>query len=182
VLFRSRGIRWRGFWVRIAKVTAAALAITIVTYFATPDMYIFFGILHNIALASVLGLIFLRLPWAMVAITAIFVLLAQDYLRTDLLDAPIWWWTGLSQIIPRSSDYVPIFPWFGWVLSGIAAAKFFINRNWLSGLADLKIEENSLLGSAAKVLQLLGRNSLIFYMLHQPIMVALIYAYLQIAL
>ncbi|MBL4892687.1 MAG: DUF1624 domain-containing protein [Rhizobiaceae bacterium] len=180
-LSHMNGIRWRGFWIRFAKVTIAALIITIATYFATPDMFIFFGILHEIALASLLGLLFLRLPWGLVAVIALFVLISRDTLRTELLDAPIWWWSGLSQIIPRSSDYEPIFPWFGWVLAGISAAKLSEKKDWLSLLAKIQFDEPLPIARISKFLQLLGRNSLLFYLAHQPIMIALIYVYLQIA-
>lgn len=180
-LSHMNGIRWRGFWIRFAKVATAALIITIATYFATPDMFIFFGILHQIALASLLGLLFLRLPWWTIAITALFVVLARDQLRTEMLDAPIWWWSGLSQIIPRSSDYEPIFPWFGWVLAGISAAKLSAKKDWLSRLAKLRFDAPLPVARIAKFLQFLGRNSLLFYIAHQPILIALIYLYLQIA-
>lgn len=180
-LSHLNGILWRGFWQRLAKVTIAALAITIATYFATPDTFIFFGILHQIALASLLGLIFLRLPWGAVAIIAAFFLLSKDQLRTELLDAPIWWWTGISEYIPRSSDYVPVFPWFGWVLAGIAIAKLSAKRGWLNRLAGINLDQPQWFSSIARFLQILGRNSLIFYLVHQPIMIGLIYVYLQIA-
>ena len=180
-LSHMSGIRWRGFWIRFAKVTIAALIITIATYFATPDVFIFFGILHQIALASLLGLLFLRMPWGAIAIIALFVLFARDHLRTELLDAPIWWWSGLSQFIPRSSDYEPIFPWFGWVLVGISAAKLSAKMDWLPRLANIRFAEPLIIARIATFLKLLGRNSLLFYLAHQPILIALIYIYLQIA-
>lgn len=180
-LSHKNGVHWHKFWVRFAKVALAALIITIATYFATPDVFIFFGILHQIALASLLGLLFLRLPWGVVAIIALFVLFMRDTLRTEFLDASIWWWSGLSQVIPRSSDYVPVFPWFSWVLAGIAAAKLSEKRGWLSRLAAIRFEEPLPVARIASFLQLLGRNSLLFYLAHQPIMIALIYIYLQIA-
>jgi len=63
-LFLSHGtdIRWPQFWKRFAMIAGSALAVTIVTWFAMRDGFIFFGILHQIALASLIGLLALRLP------------------------------------------------------------------------------------------------------------------------
>ncbi len=62
VIAHYNGIRWPGFWKRLAMVAGAAAAISAATYIFVPESFIFFGILHEIALASVLGLAFLRLP------------------------------------------------------------------------------------------------------------------------
>ena len=55
VLANRNGIRWPAFWKRFAMIVVAAAAITLVTLYVTPDAFIFFGILHEIALASLLG-------------------------------------------------------------------------------------------------------------------------------
>ena len=78
-LAHGRGIRWRGFLIRFAMVAGAALAISVVTYFAVPGAFIFFGILHEIALASLLGLAFLRLPALVTLIVAAAVIAAPFY-------------------------------------------------------------------------------------------------------
>ena len=112
-LAHGRFIRWPGFLRRFAMVAGAALAISIVTYIAVPGGFIFFGILHQIALASLLGLAFLRLPALLTLLIAAAVIAAPHYLRSEFFNPPWWWWTGLSASFPRSNDYVPVFPWFG---------------------------------------------------------------------
>ena len=69
-LAHAHKIRWRPWSRRLAVIMLAALAITGVTRFVTPESYIFFGILHMIAFASVAGLAFLRAPWWLAAAAA----------------------------------------------------------------------------------------------------------------
>jgi len=65
VLWDGQGRDWRRWAIRMGKIVLGAAAVTVATWFILPDEYIFFGILHSIAVASVLGLVFLRLPaWA----------------------------------------------------------------------------------------------------------------------
>ncbi len=116
----SRGIRWRPFGIRLAQIVAAALAITIATYQFTPDSFVFFGILHQIAAASLLGLLFLRLPAFIIAFAAAGVVAASHFVASSAFDAPWLWPLGLCEIAIRSNDFVPIFPWFGAVLVGMA--------------------------------------------------------------
>jgi uncharacterized membrane protein len=168
-LAHRKSINWRGFAVRLAQIAGAAALISIATYFATPDAFIFFGILHSIALASVLGLLFLRLPWWVSAAAGLFVL-------PPLLDAPMWWWSGLSAITPVSNDYVPVFPFFGMVLLGMAAAQLSRDRGWLVSLALPQLEQ-----PVARFLRFLGRHSLVYYLLHQPVMIALLYGFLWLS-
>ena len=54
------GFSNKSFAKRMAMVGGAAAIITIATWFATPNAFIFFGILHNIALSSLLILLFIR--------------------------------------------------------------------------------------------------------------------------
>ena len=160
---------------RLVFVGGSALIITIATYFATPDGFIFFGILHNITLSSLLILVFLRLPLIVIIAFAMLVLSAPYWARTPFLDGPIWWWSGLSQITPKANDYVPIFPWFGWVLAGLALAKSFSAFDIWQKLAHFEFS-----GNIGKLLRFFGRNSLIFYLLHQPLMIGIIFVFVKI--
>ncbi len=163
--------RWRGFAIRWAKIAAAAAIISLATYFATPDAFIFFGILHMIALGSVLALPFIRAPWWVSLAAACVFLLARESLRTEMLDGSMWWWTGLSQFIPRSNDYVPVFPFFGMVLLGVSAGLVLHRRGWPLALTHPLPQI-----LPVRVLNTMGRYSLVYYLAHQPVMIALLAA------
>ena len=94
----------RGFWQRFSLVAVAALAMSVVTLVATPDRFIFFGILHGIALASLLGLRFLRLPALLTLLVAAVVIAAPFYLSSAIFDHPALWWVGLVAGGGRSAD------------------------------------------------------------------------------
>jgi len=175
VLAHLDGLKLKPFMVRLAKVAGAALLITIATYFYSPDMFIFFGILHHIALASVISLALLRLPSLVLLALSIVVLIAGIYGQTSLFDAPFWWWTGLSEIRPRSSDYVAIFPFFAAVLLGMAAAKLSLSSGFTDTMARWQFS-----GLASESLKFIGRHSLIYYLVHQPIMIGILYLFLMV--
>ena len=71
VLATRNGLHLDRYVKRLAILVAAAASITLVTWFVFPDNFIFFGILHHIALASVLGLAFIRAPLPMVIAAAV---------------------------------------------------------------------------------------------------------------
>lgn len=167
VLANYPEIRPRPFLKRLGMIVAAAALITVATFFAMPNGFIFFGILHSIAAASVLGLLFLRLPPAITILAAVAAVIAPNYLRSSVFDAPWLWWVGLSEHLARSNDYVPILPWFGPFLFGLGGARIALSRGWLKPLASL--------GTGNSPLARLGRHSLLFYLLHQPILIAIAY-------
>ncbi len=168
VLGHGERIRWRPFIRRVAMIAAAAAAVTVVTYFAFPGSYLFFGILHCIALSSVLALPFLRLPWPLVLASAALVLAAPHLSFPDAFAAPALAWLGLGSSVPITNDYVPVFPWFGMVLSGVAAAKALLpairRLSWWRGRQGL-----------GRALVWAGRRSLVIYLVHQPLLLAMLY-------
>lgn len=170
-LAHKDGVRIRSFLKRLAMVGAASLAITAATYIATPQGFIFFGILHQIAVASVLGLLFLRAPALLTFLVAVLVIAAPAYLRHGFFDHPALWWVGLSTINPRANDYVPLFPWFGAVLLGIAAARL----GWGAGLFDRLAGWHP--GPWSRVPSFAGRHSLAVYLLHQPVLIGTIWLF-----
>jgi uncharacterized membrane protein len=171
-LAHGNGIRWRPFLIRLAMVAGAALAITAVTWFVTPSGFIFFGILHEIALASLLGLAFLRLPAIVTLAMAALVIVLPRFVQSPVFDPPQFWWLGLSSIGVRSNDYVPVFPWFGPVLAGIALARMASKSGLADRLAAVAIPRT-------RPLRFIGRHSLAFYLIHQPVLFGCVWAFAQ---
>ncbi|MEM6461363.1 MAG: DUF1624 domain-containing protein [Pseudomonadota bacterium] len=171
VLGHSDAIRWRSFAVRLAMIVAAAAAITGVTVYAMPDRFIFFGILHNIAVSSILGLAFLRLPAIVSLAGAIIVLFGKVYFAAPVFNHWALLWLGLSTDRVVSNDYVPVFPWFGVVLLGIGTAKIAKSAGLFTWLAAIYRSESRI----GKPLAFAGRHSLAVYLLHQPVLIGLVY-------
>jgi uncharacterized membrane protein len=173
-LAHGRSFRPRSFAKRLAMIAGAAAAITVVTYIMFPDAFLFFGILHHIAVASILGLLTLRLPAALLIVLAAAVIAAPHFVAADFLDQPALWWTGLSRNVPATNDYFPIFPWFGAVLLGIAAAKTADRLGLFAALGRIQP------GSKVPLLGTIGRHSLMFYLAHQPVLIAGVWLFAQV--
>ncbi len=169
-LAHGRGIRWRAFLRRLAVLALAAGAITLSTWLAMPDRFVFFGILHSIAAASVIGLAFLRLPATVTLVAAALVLVAPAVLSNGAFDAPALLWLGLSTWRPPTMDFEPVFPWLAPCLGGIATARLARSAGALGRLSRLRAG-----GRAARALAWPGRHSLAIYLAHQPVLIALIW-------
>ena len=77
-------------------------------------------------------------------------------------------WTGLVTRKPVTEDYVPLLPWLGVMWWALAAGRWVLKRrrHWLTDPAP----------APGAALAVLGRWSLSFYMLHQPVLIGLLAA------
>jgi uncharacterized membrane protein len=169
VLATRHGLRLQPYLRRLAMIAGGAALISLVTWWTQPQAFVFFGILHEIALASVLALPFLRLPSWLVAVAAAFVIALPFVFSAPLFDHPALWWVGLSTQPPLSIDYVPVFPWFGVVLAGIVVGRLFLAHGTDSAFAGWQPRNQ-----AERWTVFAGRWSLVIYLIHQPILVGLI--------
>ena len=168
VLAQYPHLRLEAFLHRFAVILAAALAITGATWWFVPDGLIFFGILHAMALGSLVGLVFLRLPVVVTLVAAVVAMVLPSVYRSSTFDTPWLWFAGLSEHLPRSNDYVPLFPWVGALLIGIVVARLLVDHDLLGRLSPLP--------DGPAWLRWAGRHSLIVYLLHQPVLIALVFA------
>lgn len=163
----GQGIRWPAFWSRLAKLVAAAALVTLASLWLVPGGPIWFGILHAIAAASLLGLLALRLPWPVTLALAALIFAAGWGPRFPAFD-PIWLvWTGLAETRPMMGDYVPLVPWAAPALAGIALAKA-LRLDRRPGTTPTRL---------TNALTFPGRHSLVIYLVHQPILFGLFNAW-----
>lgn len=165
VLATRNGIRWKSYSKRLGMIVGAAALVSVATYFVMGRGWVFFGILHEIAVASVLALPFLQLPLVVVALVSAFFIGLPFLFRSEVFDLPALWWAGLAPTPPPSFDYVPLFPWFGAFLAGVALARFALARGW-----DQRLAAWSPRRWPGRLLALGGRHSLLVYLVHQPIL------------
>lgn len=134
-----------------------------------PNSWIFFGVLHFILLVSILGLAFLGLHWANLLLGSglIFLGLTVQY---PLFDHPWLQWFGLMTYKPITEDYVPLLPWFGVVLLGMFLGKLCLHSDAGKRLSIWQNDQ-----STTRLLALAGRHSLLIYMLHQPVLLGILY-------
>jgi uncharacterized membrane protein len=154
VLAHGQGIRPGAFLRGTGIVALAALAVTLATRVAIPQAWVFFGILHIIAVSRVMGLAALRLPvWALVGLGV--AVWAAPYLwQSDAFNTRTLAWIGFASVQPPSMDLEPIFPWFGPFLLGMALARSGLVPRWTVG------------GPLVRA----GRHSLAIYLVHQPVL------------
>ncbi|WP_261400082.1 heparan-alpha-glucosaminide N-acetyltransferase [Leisingera daeponensis] len=157
-------IQWRAFARRNAVLALAALLVTIATFAAMPDSFVYFGILHAILAASIIGLAFVGRP-AGIPITAAAAVATVWVFYGRSLPLPPWLgWTGLAMSPRPALDLIPIVPWLAPAFLGIGLGKL-LNLRKQSRQAGLPV----------RLLCWLGRKSLIIYLLHQPLLIGVIW-------
>lgn len=150
-------VKWNLIGKRTLKIGGAALIISLATYNAFPDRWIYFGTLHCIAVGSVLGALVVR--HQKISFTLLIFILTGQYLA----GFDIRW---VSSIIQKPSmDFIPIYPWFWAILLGIILAPHLSRISLLNKMKPIPF------------LALLGRHSLKIYLVHQPVFYGVIWIF-----
>ncbi len=151
-----------GFRRHLLQIGACALLVSVASYVAFPARFIWFGVLHAIAVSLLLARPLVTHPRTALAI-GIAVIAAGNLLTSAMFDNRMLGWIGFMTFKPATDDYVPLFPWTGVMLVGIAAGHALVRRNFRALAPFAKLP---------RFLSWMGRHGLAVYMLHQPLLLA----------
>lgn len=145
------------FIKRFLQLILAATAVTISSLIMAPNNWIFFGVLHFIAIASVLCVAFSRFPRAaLLTGIAIIIVFNLGWVRS------IWPFQPIRHLLPGyTNDYVGLFPWTGVVLMGI----WLRYQSWF-------LRDPAKPFAQSHIVLFASKHSLVIYLLHQPILFA----------
>ena len=185
-LATAQGLGWPRFVRRWLQIVGGAALVSVASYAMFPDSFIYFGILHGMALMLLIGRAlarWLQPQWGQrrdritlalllagalaLALPTLALGLHAHWPAAHALNAPWWNWLGLVSRKPITEDYAPLFPWFGMFLWGLAAGAWWprsatANTRKASGSANRT--------AAVRALAWLGRHSLPYYLLHQVVL------------
>lgn len=153
------------FSLRGLELLGWGAIITLITFFAFPEAFIVFGILHFIGLSVLIGQFFLRFVKLNIILASIFFVTGL-FLLSFSVDFPWLVWLGLAPEGFYTLDYFPFLPWFGLTLLGISAGNSYYPKG-KRNFAMPDLSDNPLV----KAVAFLGRNSLRIYLLHQPLLI-----------
>ena len=141
---------------RTQRLIFWAFVITIITYIFEPSAYVRFGVLHLLALASIVAFPVARKPEFALGIGLILLIIPLSS-NSNLV------WLGLRETGFIAVDYFPLNPWLGIFFIGLALA----SRIYPEGkpLTEIQWPEKWLW---------FGRNTLTIYVIHQPILIGLL--------
>lgn len=161
----------QGFCKRQAKrgltIFSWGVLITAVTALALPQGTIWFGILHFFGIALLLAMPLVRYR-SLALLLGVTVIAAGTIVQSIVVSTPWLLWLGFMPAGFYTFDYFPLLPWLGVMLLGIAAG----HARYPQGRRTFRMKETK--SRVAKAVCFLGRNSLIIYLVHQPILIVLI--------
>lgn len=162
---------WARFWRRWIQIAGCALLVSAGSALMFPRSWISFGVLHGMAVMLIIARLSAgggRWLWP----AGLVALLLPQFVQHPLFDSRWGNWVGLVTHKPYTEDYVPLLPWLGVLWWGLAAGRWVIERRpgWLGGPLPAPLAP----------LAVLGRWSLSFYMLHQPLLIGALMAWMQL--
>jgi uncharacterized membrane protein len=155
---------------RGCMIFCLGLLITLATWIYPNEGFIVFGILHCIGLSIILAYPFLQSRLSAFLLGMLCISIGIILRMTVTVDFPWLLWAGFVPTSFYTLDYFPLLPWFGVVLIGI----FLGNSLYQNNTRSFAVKDHSAF-IITRVLCFLGRHSLIIYLLHQLVIVGVLY-------
>lgn len=160
-----RGLQVLGGGMLCTLVTAGMYLLR----FTGKDIIIYFGVLHCLGICMLLWPLLKKLPAPVLAVLGAVMAAAGLYLKNNVrvnfpwlmpLGIPYW---GFS-----SSDYFPVLPNLGYFLIGAALGKTVYAKR------ESLLPRVSAESGIVRFFTFFGKHSLLIYLLHQPVLAALV--------
>lgn len=165
---RGRKPGWDKYLLRGLRIFGIGMCFTFFGWLSRFG-YVHIGILHLIGLAIILSYPLLEYRWINFILWVIFVIIGGIVLNVRL-DHNWLVYFGLHTERYYPLDYFPLFPWLGVVLLGVFVGNTLYDRHgrifYLPDWQDI---------APIRLLRFLGRHSLIIYVIHQPLLIAILY-------
>lgn len=145
---------------RLFKISMAALLVTLSSLITLTNNWIYFGVLHFIVVATVLLVWFVKKPNLALFFSMI---IFAVYLSIEI--PKNWPFNYIESYLPQyTNDLVTPFPWLALPLLGVWAA----HTKRFQETRDVQ-------GSKFQFVTTLSKNSLVIYLIHQPLFFAVFY-------
>ncbi len=173
-LAAAQGQSWPQFWRRWGQVAGCALLVSAGSAWLFPERYIYFGVLHGMAVMLLIAR--LSSHWGAWLWPAGGLVIAMKFVAARAIDAGVIStffnekplnWLGLINAKPMTEDYVPLVPWLGVLWWGMAGMQWWLR--WAPKGQGGEVRQ------PWRGLATLGRWSLSYYMLHQPVLLGLLW-------
>jgi len=146
---------------------SVAIIITLATYIFNSEEYIVFGILHMISICMLISPVLKKLSkhWLfvlLVALILISIVISDIQVKNNYL-----FMFGLRNKNFNSLDYYPLLPWSLFFVAGILLGKTIYRDK--KSIFSFQVKDN--------LINLIGRHSLLVYVVHQPVILAIMFLF-----
>ena len=153
------------------QILGWGMVITVFTYVTLGDWYVRFGVLHCIGVSTILGYFFLGLQNDIITLIAgALCLVLGSILSSQAFPFSFLLFLGFKPYNFHTIDYFPLFPWWGVVLLGI-----FLGKQLYPGYKRIFPLPDWSRVPLIRAVSFLGQHSLTIYILHQPVIIALLF-------
>ena len=181
-LFWIYSKNFKRFLLRLAKLFIASILVTLGSFIAYGEYFIFFGILHLLTVCTLFAIFLVRLPVLLLFTLSILVAFVTNYLLFEVFESRLYYWVGLYSGDIGTVDFYPFFPWAAPYIFGLAFGKILYkypsrhkgNIEIVNNDTNNRKQNNLILNGAKKGLMLLSSYALSIYLIHQPVLFGII--------